>query len=462
MSKLGNIPLFFLGLGVYRAWIEIVFVGSFVNFPAVQSTAHDLFDISMACTLLAAALLASRLKVLFNKRSAYVLSALLLCASTAGMFATLFAPQLTSTLALPSALAGGIGIAILILLWSELYSCLNMVRVVLYYSGSIVVGALIIYECRGLSAEWLCVNTILMPLVSLGCVAAAFRSLPKNEQPAPFTRSFTFPVKPVLLMAIYAFAYGLKEASVYTSSFGPHSSLGTMVIALAVFAGVIARGERFDFLAIYRVALPLMVAAFLILPTFGFFSSACTFACVTASYTAFSILIMLILANMSYRYGVSALWLFGLERGVRALFNVLGRKAELGFSALIAQNVTYETTINTLVIVLVVALTMILFSEKELTSLWGITYIDDPAAEGAQTMNKQELAVRCQDLARAYSLSAREEEVLQLLAQRKSIGAIEKELFIANGTAKAHIRHIYRKLDIHSRKELLAKIGLRL
>ena len=31
---LPSIPLFFLGLGVYRAWIEIVFVGSFVRFPA--------------------------------------------------------------------------------------------------------------------------------------------------------------------------------------------------------------------------------------------------------------------------------------------------------------------------------------------------------------------------------------------------------------------------------------------
>ena len=34
---LPSIPLFFLGLGVYRAWIEIVFVGSFVEFPRPPS-----------------------------------------------------------------------------------------------------------------------------------------------------------------------------------------------------------------------------------------------------------------------------------------------------------------------------------------------------------------------------------------------------------------------------------------
>jgi len=31
---------------------------------------------------------------------------------------------------------------------------------------------------------------------------------------------------------------------------------------------------------------------------------------------------------------------------------------------------------------------------------------------------------------------------------------IERELVIANGTAKAHVRHIYQKLDIHTRQEL--------
>ncbi|MEG0477395.1 MAG: LuxR C-terminal-related transcriptional regulator, partial [Raoultibacter sp.] len=31
---------------------------------------------------------------------------------------------------------------------------------------------------------------------------------------------------------------------------------------------------------------------------------------------------------------------------------------------------------------------------------------------------------------------------------------IEKDLYVAPGTIKAHISHIYRKLDVHSRDEL--------
>ena len=34
------------------------------------------------------------------------------------------------------------------------------------------------------------------------------------------------------------------------------------------------------------------------------------------------------------------------------------------------------------------------------------------------------------------------------------------ELVIANGTAKSHIRHVYKKLDVHSRAELFALFGI--
>ena len=51
-------------------------------------------------------------------------------------------------------------------------------------------------------------------------------------------------------------------------------------------------------------------------------------------------------------------------------------------------------------------------------------------------------------------LTEREQEVLFLLAQHKTAGDIERELCVAHGTAKAHIRHVYKKLDIHAREEL--------
>ena len=58
------------------------------------------------------------------------------------------------------------------------------------------------------------------------------------------------------------------------------------------------------------------------------------------------------------------------------------------------------------------------------------------------------------DLSRAYNLSPREEEVLQLLAQRMTVAEIEEALYVSKGTVKAHINHIYRKCGVHSKSEL--------
>ena len=454
---LPSIPLFFLGLGVYRAWIEIVFVGSFVEFPAAAVAGHDAFDLVMIATMFLCAALAKRIGPLFGKRSLYAVSGV----STLCMFASIWIPRSADALAVPAVLLGGFGIALVILLWSELYGCLNPFRVALYYSASMIVAALLIYLCRGLLLPWLGAVVLVLPVVSLAACAAGFRSLPSGELPRAKPSKFSFPWKIVLLMAIYAFAYGLKESSMYQSTFGPHSAFGTLAVAAIVFVGVIARGGKFDFGVIYRIALPLMVAAFLILPNVGVLGQAASDFCTSASYTAFSILIILIMANLCYRYGMSAVWLFGIERGVRALFTLFGRQTEQLLGAPSFGLAGSDAVVSGLVVILVVAATMILFSEKELSSRWGVSFLGEDGAAGDRAIvKKQELANRCQELARSYGLSPREEEVLLLLAQRKTVGSIERELFIANGTAKTHIRHIYRKLDIHSRDELSDLLGL--
>ena len=54
-------------------------------------------------------------------------------------------------------------------------------------------------------------------------------------------------------------------------------------------------------------------------------------------------------------------------------------------------------------------------------------------------------------------LSERELEVLQLAAAGKSNREIARELFVTAGTVKAHIKNIYRKLDVHSRTQALVR-----
>ena len=453
---LPSIPLFFLGLGVYRAWIEIVFVGSFVEFPAAAVAGHDAFDLVMIATMFLCAALAKRIGPLFGKRSLYAVSGVALTVSTLCMFASIWIPRSADALAVPAVLLGGFGIALVILLWSELYGCLNPFRVALYYSASMIVAALLIYLCRGLLLPWLGAVVLVLPVVSLAACAAGFRSLPSGELPRAKPSKFSFPWKIVLLMAIYAFAYGLKESSMYQSTFGPHSAFGTLAVAAIVFVGVIARGGKFDFGVIYRIALPLMVAAFLILPNVGVLGQAASDFCTSASYTAFSILIMLIMANICYRFEIPSLRLFAIARAsseAALLAGILVRRA-LWQTDLLADPTTLAG-FALAGIVLVLVCVVIWMSEKSVNGDWGASGLS--LADRLHVPGPRERFMsRCDDLAAQYDLTARETEIMGLIAQRKSRAEIEQELFLSQNTVKTHVRHLYAKLGVHSKTDVIA------
>ena len=65
-------------------------------------------------------------------------------------------------------------------------------------------------------------------------------------------------------------------------------------------------------------------------------------------------------------------------------------------------------------------------------------------------------------LGNEFGLSAREREVLPMLADGYTRTYIREALGISDGTAKAHIAHVYAKLDIHRKDDLLDLIDRRL
>ena len=62
---------------------------------------------------------------------------------------------------------------------------------------------------------------------------------------------------------------------------------------------------------------------------------------------------------------------------------------------------------------------------------------------------------RCDEISDQYMLSKREREVLPLLAKGHNAAFIQDKLCVSKSTAKTHINHIYKKLDIHTQQELL-------
>lgn len=61
----------------------------------------------------------------------------------------------------------------------------------------------------------------------------------------------------------------------------------------------------------------------------------------------------------------------------------------------------------------------------------------------------------CRELARSHGLSLRERDVLYLMATGITGKEIAARLTLSYNTVKSHIRHIYDKLDVHRKQDLV-------
>lgn len=83
----------------------------------------------------------------------------------------------------------------------------------------------------------------------------------------------------------------------------------------------------------------------------------------------------------------------------------------------------------------------------------------DAAAGGAPQNNQDaptpSILNRCSQMAATHKLSPRETEVFMLLVQGRSHSFIQDELGLSGSTVKTHVAHIYAKMDVQGRQELL-------
>ncbi|WP_180326584.1 helix-turn-helix transcriptional regulator [Raoultibacter phocaeensis] len=62
---------------------------------------------------------------------------------------------------------------------------------------------------------------------------------------------------------------------------------------------------------------------------------------------------------------------------------------------------------------------------------------------------------QCEHLAEQLDLSPRERQILEYLAKGRSQPYIRDELILSKNTVATHVKHIYQKLGVHSRQEVL-------
>lgn len=446
LVRVSAIPFVFFGVGMYRAWLATFF--RYSAFPTITVFDYFLFEGAIGVVALALAFAARRVVPLWKNRRAALTTVACMTLGSAfiaiGCFASMEAVKYGGLL-----LAGG-GLGSLILMWAEFYGSLNPLRVALYHALAIFVGEAVKWLFMGLSVPYLVFFSIVLPTVCVLCVRSSMRRLPQAEQPQAMREGdiHVIPWKPIALMAVCTFAAAFGALPMQPLVLG--NVFGAMFVTALVAVGVLSASRWFNFDTIYQLAFPLFIVGFLfVMPLFDA-GNQITALCYDAGYTMLSMYIMIVMSNITYRFGVNAVWINGIERGIRYLVEVLGWTTFAGASANFGNEAT-SVLYNVLAVAVVAAFLVIFFTERGLSATWGIS-LDDAGADVRPSSGH--MALHVADLSRLCDLSPREEEVLQLLAQRMTVADIEEALFVSQGTVKAHISHIYRKLDVHSRSEL--------
>lgn len=102
-----------------------------------------------------------------------------------------------------------------------------------------------------------------------------------------------------------------------------------------------------------------------------------------------------------------------------------------------------------------------LFTEKDVEEITHFLNgpVESPTASSVHNAPEDSSPSRAEksaaDLGDEYGLTAREQEVLTLLLDGRSSPRIQAELFISESTVRTHIRHIYAKMNVRSRQELI-------
>ena len=101
------------------------------------------------------------------------------------------------------------------------------------------------------------------------------------------------------------------------------------------------------------------------------------------------------------------------------------------------------------VFLLLMVVTFNVNAEKYAKTAWGIIPKESPKA-----LYRRNMSTRCEQLADENHLTAREREVLLLLAEGKRPKEISEELVVSVATVRTHVQGVYSKLDVHSYDDL--------
>lgn len=348
-----------------------------------------------------------------------------------------------------------VGFAVLYVGWMELYAQFDTVHVLVLFTLTHFLSALMTFSIYSIEAFVPVVFVaVLMPAASLVTLVRANR----QTKEAPYRQGeqqragWTVSVRPLVLLAAFGFSNSVIRGFLVFED-KVVVLFGVCAAALCILALVWARRGSLEIKALYQASVPVLVAgALFVLMGFGW-SGVAAALCSNAAFTLFSVFVTVVFCGIAYRYGVNAVWMFGIAQASLSTGSLAGKAVSLLGAPYFADPSVLVVAISVLIVGFVV-LSMVLVSDRDFKTTWGIANrADEPGA--LTVLDEEERAQRaCARVAQRFGLTRREEEVLVLMMRGYTLARIGEELYVAESTMKTHSRHIYRKVGVGNRNEL--------
>lgn len=458
-----------LGVGFYWAWTYLCF-HSTVLFPWSENAVVGIRT-SLLVSVLAHALTVLMIALLSPKipTEKHFRDRLLLASSVLAVVGTL-ATALSQTIEFGGAgwlwigaIATGIGTGWLVVAWGSFYGSLGSRRASACATMSALLAVAVYFTILVMPSLLRILLISALPLAAAGSLWLSRKgvgSVPiADEMPSSrFRLPWKLAAGGFIYMTVFAFARGFTDLPAGAEGLGVTGQLAVLimgVVALLMGVGTFFYSKDLDLGFTYRPIVPLMIVGFLILPFTGLAGGGVLGrAIIDMSFMYLDLFFWIVLSDLAFRLRVPAIEIFSWGRltlmaGPVFLGWLIGSQA----SAWIVLSDKEMIAFSLASVLVLVLSSMLILNERDVLGLWGKSPLPEPVSPEDKSVGPWRQ--RCARISQAYSLSPREEEIMVLLAKGRSLPFIKDELTISSGTVQTHINHIYRKLDVHSRQEML-------
>lgn len=390
----------------------------------------------------------------------------------------------------------GAAYALLLMVWLEVCGCMAPLQATLAFAGSYAVslmGWLLLRPVAEVPAHG---GSVLLCLACALLVVQAYRLMPVADLPV-FSESRargvrrTLSISMLAWIALMSFAYGFGDCFTQMGFSTLASKIGMVVPLVVIVAALRFLRDGVDIRMVYRMSLVLMAVG--VVPTVLFnVLPSMSQVLMSAAQAGNMIVACMVACTSARRRRESAVFacgvLFAVDLAAILLGNLFGA---VFIRVCFALSEPMARVAGTAIVMVVVLLAAYLMHDEDLSS-----FVSDalprlvpahghsgdvsgemsgcqgpstrPAVAGendriVQALGRLRAAAMAGDapevmdarleVAELAGLSRRETAVYQLMVDGKNAAVIGEELFIAQGTVRAHMSRVYEKLGVHSREE---------